>query len=79
MFTIPVEEITERARQAHPGRALLTAIVLVPWLLGWSLRKLWLGLTILWQAATVGWHDAGGDPPSGGRPTPSDHGPFGGA
>jgi hypothetical protein len=58
---IDVDEITERARQARPAHALLTALTFIPFLLGWTARQIWVGLTFTWTAVRVGWRAAGQD------------------
>lgn len=63
---IPLERIDAEARKLHPMVALVasarlvgTLLLALPYVLGWALRKAWLGLTMLWTAAVVGWQDAG--------------------
>ncbi|WP_405149451.1 hypothetical protein OG589_14575 [Sphaerisporangium sp. NBC_01403] len=71
VLTIPVEQIQGEARARKVdvrkalltvGRALLTVLLGVPYVLGWALRKVWMVLvtvvTILGTAAAVGWRDA---------------------
>jgi hypothetical protein len=66
-LTIPVERISERARRHVDLRGglrvvvrLLASVLLgMPYVLGWSVRALWLGLTMLYVAAAEGWRDAG--------------------
>lgn len=65
-LTIPVEEISATARRADVRRALLaaarllwTALLAVPYVLGWAAHKVVLGAAMLWTAAAVGWRDAG--------------------
>lgn len=64
-LTIPVDRISERARQASLRKGMLAAarllaafLVGIPYALGWTVSKLWLGLTIAWVAAGEGWRDA---------------------
>lgn len=61
MLTIPIDDIEERARQARPGLAILTAITFVPFLLGWLGRKTWMGVVFLAYAVLAGWRAAGHD------------------
>jgi hypothetical protein len=65
---VPVDEITARARQARPGRAILTAIAAILFALGWlaarTLTGLWLALAWSGTAVKVGWQ--AGRPPRGG-------------
>lgn len=65
-LTIPLERIDAEARKLDPQKALValvrllgTLLLAVPYVLGWALRKAWLGLTLLWTAAVVGWQEAG--------------------
>jgi len=66
---VPVDEITEQARQVRPGRALLTLIAAVLFGLGWVTSRvfavLWLGFIWSWTAVRVGWEAEHG--PSRGR------------
>lgn len=62
MISIPLDAIEQRARTARPGQALMTALVLIPYIVGWILRKLWVGAVFLWVAAVTGWREAGGTP-----------------
>lgn len=72
MLTIPVERIEQRARQARPGKALLTLLVTVPFAVGWAARKVWLGAAFMWLAVGTGWREAGDAAPAAARD------PFGG-
>jgi hypothetical protein len=58
---IPVAEITEQARQAHPGRAALTVVAAVllgaGWLAARTLNVLWLGAAWMAIAVREGWRD----------------------
>jgi hypothetical protein len=76
-LTIPVERISEKARRKvdvrgglrRAVRLLATILLGIPYVLGWSARTLWLGLTMLWVATAEGWRDAGrARPAKGGRP-----------
>lgn len=62
--TIPVDEITERARAAKPGRALLTVAAALLFGVGWVLARvfavLWLAFAWSWTAVRVGWTTAHG-------------------
>lgn len=62
---VPVDDITQQARQVKPGRTLLTVIAAVFFGLGWVVAKafevLWLALTWSWTAVRVGW-EAGHGP-----------------
>ncbi|GAB1823564.1 hypothetical protein [Herbidospora sp. RD11066] len=57
-LSIPLEEIEERARTADPRKALLTALLLVPFALGWTVRRAWMALVYLWSAIVAGWQEA---------------------
>ena len=61
---VPVDAITERARQARPGRTLLTLIAGVLFGAGWLAAKafavVWLAGTWSWTAVGVGWQSAHG-------------------
>jgi hypothetical protein len=62
MERVPVDRITAEAREAHPGRALLTLIAGVLYGLGWLAAKtvavLWLAVAWSFAAVKVGWQDA---------------------
>lgn len=66
-LSIPLERIEERARKSDPRKALLTALLLVPFVLGWFVRKTWMALVYLWSAVMAGWQDAA-------RPRPAEDG-----
>jgi hypothetical protein len=55
---VPLERIQAEARQVHLGRALLTLLIGVFWLLGWLAGKATLGLAFCWAAAKVGFTEA---------------------
>jgi hypothetical protein len=61
---VPVDQITERARQVRPGRTVLTVIAGALFGLGWVVAKvfgvLWLAFTWSWAAVGVGWEAAHG-------------------
>lgn len=59
---VPVDRIAERAAQINLARALLTLLVVVPWLVGWSGRMAYRGLVFGAAAVAVGW-EAGGPKP----------------
>ncbi|WP_431920472.1 hypothetical protein [Nonomuraea jabiensis] len=63
MLTIPVDRIEQRARQANAGRALKTAVVAIPYAIGWAARKTWMGLAYGWTAIAAGWEAAGEERP----------------
>lgn len=61
---VPVDRITEQARQARPGRTLLTLIAGALFGIGWLAAKafavVWLAGTWSWTAVGVGWQSAHG-------------------
>ncbi|MFC9089003.1 hypothetical protein [Nocardiopsis dassonvillei] len=54
-MTIPMERITDRARQIHPGRVALTAVGAALYGLGWVLAHAVIAVwrVIAWCAAAV--------------------------
>jgi hypothetical protein len=56
---VPSARITERARQAHPGRVALTVVACLLMGAGWLAARilgiLWLGLAWCAIAASEGW------------------------
>ena len=57
-LSIPLERIERQARQADPRTAVLTALLFVPFVLGWIVRKAWMTLVYLWSAVVAGWTEA---------------------
>lgn len=61
---IHLDEITEQARAAKPGRTILTVVAAVLFGLGWCAAKtfavVWLGVTWGFTAVRVGWQSAHG-------------------
>jgi len=61
---VPVDRITEQARQVKPGRTVLTLIAGVLFGLGWVTAKvfaaIWFAFTWCWAAVGVGWQAAHG-------------------
>lgn len=57
-LSIPLDQIEERARTSDPRKALLTAVLFIPFVLGWTVRKAWMALVYLWSAVVAGWQDA---------------------
>ena len=75
-LTVPLERIEGEARKVDVRKALLalmrllaTILVSIPYAAGWSLSKLWLGVTMLWAAAVTGWRDACHPPAESGSGT----------
>jgi hypothetical protein len=67
-LTIPVGQIHAEAHArrfdvrgalAAAARVLWTVVLAVPYVAGWTVRKIWLALVMLATAAAVGWVDAG--------------------
>ena len=57
---VPVDRIQAEARQVHLGRALLTLLVGVFWLLGWLVGKATLAVGFAYAAAKIGFLEARG-------------------
>ena len=55
---VPLERVEAEARQVNLGRALLTVLVGVFWLVGWLAGKATLGVAFAWAAAKVGYAEA---------------------
>lgn len=68
---VPLDRISARARQAEPGRALLTVLAAVLFGVGWGVRKffavIWLGAAWSYFAAAEGWNEASGPKAPGRR------------
>lgn len=68
-FTAQVERINTEARQLDPKKVALTLLAVLPFVLGWTLKKVvvvsWVALSWLWTAAVVGWRAA--DAPRSGK------------
>jgi hypothetical protein len=60
--TVPVDRITARAREAHPGQALIALIAGVLFGLGWLafkvVRVLWFAAVWCAFAVAEGWREA---------------------
>lgn len=67
-----MDRISSRARQYQLGKFLVGLATLLPYLLGWSARKLvmavWAVLAWLWAAVVVGWQSAAAPTSDQGRP-----------
>ena len=61
---VPLDEITGQAREAKPGRTLLTVIAGALFGLGWLTARvfavLWLALSWSWVAVREGWRASHG-------------------
>jgi hypothetical protein len=55
---VPVDRISDEARQVHLGRALLTLLVGIFWLLGWLAGKATLAVGFAYAAAKIGYQEA---------------------
>jgi hypothetical protein len=55
---LPIERIQAEAHKVHLGRALLTLLVGVFWLLGWLVGKATLAIGFAWAASKVGFEEA---------------------
>jgi hypothetical protein len=57
-----IDVIAARARDAKPGRVLLTVLAAVLFCLGWGVRKffavIWLAVAWSYFAAAEGWNEA---------------------
>lgn len=63
MTTIPVEEIRAQAARLTPSnvdlvKVLITVLSLIPVILGWALRMLWVIPSLMLAAFIVGWKSA---------------------
>jgi hypothetical protein len=57
---IPVDRVIAEVEKMQVGRALLTLLVGVFWLLGWLAGQVSRGLKFAFAAVKVGWADARG-------------------
>jgi hypothetical protein len=59
---VPLDRISEQAREIRPGRALLTIIAAMLFALGWITAKMltvaWLAILWSFAAVKVGWQEA---------------------
>jgi hypothetical protein len=54
---VPVDEITAQAREARPGRAVLTVVAAVFFALGWCAAKAVLSVSWACVAVREGWRE----------------------
>lgn len=58
---IPVDRINTEARQIQFGRAVLTLLAGLLYVIGWTVAKvfavIWLALTWSWTAVKLGWQE----------------------
>jgi hypothetical protein len=59
---VPTEEIRQEAEQIHLGKLLLTLLVGVFFLIGWTAGKASLGTRFALAAMRRGWKEARGEP-----------------
>jgi hypothetical protein len=57
LHRVPVDEISVQARQARPGRAVLTVIAAVFFSLGWCAAKAMLAVVWAGVAVREGWRE----------------------
>lgn len=55
---VPVDDITERARQVDFSRVLLTLLALIPFLVGWLAGSLFMAVAWTGAAVKAGWMQA---------------------
>lgn len=59
------DQVREESRQLDPVKVLLTLLMVLPFVLGWSAAKVvagcWTVVAWLWTAAVVGWRSARGE------------------
>jgi hypothetical protein len=55
---VPVETITAQARQVDVARVVLSLLALIPFLLGWTAGKAFVGLAWVALAVKAGWREA---------------------
>jgi hypothetical protein len=64
------DQVREEARQLDPAKVVLTLLMVVPFVVGWTIRKavraVWLVGAWVWTAGVVGWRAAGGEGDGGG-------------
>ncbi len=68
MTALDIGRISDEARQIQFSRGLLTLIAAVLYAIGWTARKvfvvLWLVFAWSWAAVRLGWREAAPKPPS---------------
>lgn len=55
---VPVQRISDEAREVRFGRTVLTVIAALFYAVGWLVAKLWLALAWCATAVKVGWQEA---------------------
>ena len=65
---VPLDQITEQARAARPGRVALTILAGIlfgaAWVTAKALGVAWLGMSWCFTAMRLGWREARGNQPS---------------
>ena len=67
---VPVDEISAQAKQAQPGRVLITLILGFFFMAGWIAGKLWFGAADCVVAFRVGYRAGRGLPAAEEKPPP---------
>lgn len=62
---VPVDRISAEAREVRFGRAVLTAIAAVFYVVGWLAAAVWLAVVWCATAVKVGWQEARQRPETG--------------
>lgn len=52
------ESIRREAAQLDPVKVFLTLLLVVPFVLGWTLRFAWVAFSLLWTGGVQGWRAA---------------------
>lgn len=52
------DQVRREALQLDPIRVLITVLLVVPFVLGWSARIVWVLVALLWTGASLGWRTA---------------------
>lgn len=55
---IPVDEISDRAREIHFAKTMLTIVAALFYVIGWIVGKVWLGFVWCLVAVKVGFMEA---------------------
>lgn len=62
------DQVRAEARQLDPLKVVLTLLMVVPFVLGWTVAKIvqafWFVAAFAWTAVIVGWRTARGEAPS---------------
>lgn len=52
------DRVRREAAQLDPVKALLTVLLVVPFVLGYAVRLVWVVVALLWTGGVVGWRTA---------------------